>query len=109
MLVIGGSGSLQAATLGTLGISLVSRWLSADQSTVHVAAFWATLYDGASDLILGVIIAAMLRFRLQEVAGAEFSLASVGRRWPRRAPRIEPSLAVAAASPRSSWSTIYNT
>jgi branched-chain amino acid transport system permease protein len=80
MLVIGGSGSLWGATVGALGISLLESWLSAAENTVHVVFFSVSLPNGASDLILGIIMAAMLLFRPQGVtSGAEFSLAFVGR------------------------------
>lgn len=80
MLVIGGSGSLWGATVGALGVSLLDSWLSAAENTVHVAFFSVTLPNGASDLILGVIMAAMLLFRPEGVTrGAEFSFAFVGR------------------------------
>ncbi|MFZ0044108.1 MAG: branched-chain amino acid ABC transporter permease [Solirubrobacteraceae bacterium] len=80
MLVIGGSASLWGATIGALGISLLNSWLSAAENTVHVVFFSITLPNGASDLILGVIMAAMLLFRPQGVTGgAEFSVAATGR------------------------------
>ncbi len=80
MLVIGGSGSLWGATVGALGISLLDSWLAAAENTVHVVFFSVTLPNGASDLILGIIMAAMLLFRPQGVtSGNEFSLASVNR------------------------------
>jgi branched-chain amino acid transport system permease protein len=88
MLVIGGSGSLWGATVGALGISLLESWLSAAENTVHVVFFSVTLPNGASDLILGIIMAAMLLFRPQGVTGgAEFSLAFVRRLRSRRRPR----------------------
>lgn len=101
MLVIGGSGSLWGATVGALGISLLNSWLSAAENTVHVVFFSLTLPNGASDLILGVIMAAMLLFRPQGVTGgAEFSLAFVGRLRHRldRA-RFEPSVTGSAGEP----------
>lgn len=81
MLVIGGSGSLWGATVGALAISLLNSWLAAAENTVHVfSLFTVTLPNGASDLILGVIMAAMLLFRPKGVTGgAEFSLLFVGR------------------------------
>jgi hypothetical protein len=92
MLVIGGSGSLWGATIGALGISLLDSWLSAAENTVHVVFFSVTLPNGASDLILGIIMAAMLLFRPQGVTGgAEFSLAFLGRlRTGRLRGRVEP-------------------
>ncbi|MGN6867184.1 MAG: branched-chain amino acid ABC transporter permease [Solirubrobacteraceae bacterium] len=93
MLVIGGSGSLWGATVGALGISLLDSWLSAAENTVHVVFFSVTLPNGASDLILGVIMAAMLLFRPQGVTGgAEFSLAFVNRLRRRSSQAgVEPS------------------
>lgn len=80
MLVIGGSASLWGATIGALAISLLDSWLSAAENTVHVAFFTITLPNGASDLILGVIMTAMLLFRPQGITGgAEFSLSFIGR------------------------------
>jgi branched-chain amino acid transport system permease protein len=96
MLVIGGSGSLWGATVGALGISLLNSWLSAAENTVHVVFFSVTLPNGASDLILGVLMAAMLLFRPQGVTGgAEFSLAFVNRfrsRRPRTGPEPSPTV-----------------
>jgi branched-chain amino acid transport system permease protein len=84
MLVIGGSGSLWGATIGALAISLLYSWLSAAENTVHVLFFTVTLPNGASDLILGVIMAAMLLFRPSGITGgAEFSLGALNR-WRRR-------------------------
>ncbi|HJS92879.1 MAG TPA: branched-chain amino acid ABC transporter permease [Solirubrobacteraceae bacterium] len=93
MLVIGGSGSLWGATVGALGISLLDSWLSAAENTVHVVFFSVSLPNGASDLILGVIMAAMLLFRPQGVTGgAEFSLGFVNRLRSRRSRAgVEPS------------------
>jgi len=98
MLVIGGSGSLWGATVGALAISLLDSWLAAAENTVHVfSLFTVTLPTGASDLILGVIMAAMLLFRPQGLTGgAEFSLAFLSRAgaWirsrTRGAPPTEP-------------------
>jgi branched-chain amino acid transport system permease protein len=103
MLVIGGSGSLWGATVGALSISLLNSWLGAAENTVHVVFFSLTLPNGASDLILGVIMAAMLLFRPQGVTGgAEFSLAFVSRFRSRR-PRTgnEPSSSVPSGEPET--------
>jgi branched-chain amino acid transport system permease protein len=97
MLVIGGSGSLWGATVGALGISLLDSWLAAAENTVHVVFFSVTLPNGSSDLILGVIMAAMLLFRPQGVTGgAEFSLAFVNRL--RRRPGAAAEAPVTTAS-----------
>jgi branched-chain amino acid transport system permease protein len=81
MLVIGGSGSLWGATVGALAVSLLDSWLAAAENTVHVfSLFTVTLPNGASDLILGVIMAAMLLFRPQGLTGgAEFSFGGLRR------------------------------
>ncbi len=82
MLVIGGSASLWGATVGALAISLLDSWLSAAENTVHVFFFTVTLPNGASDLILGVFMTAMLLFRPRGVTrGAEFSISSIRRLW----------------------------
>jgi branched-chain amino acid transport system permease protein len=102
MLVIGGSGSLWGATVGALGISLLDSWLSAAENTVHVVFFSISLPNGASDLILGIIMAAMLLFRPQGVTGgAEFSLAFVNR-LRRRSSRagVEPSVTGVQGEPK---------
>jgi branched-chain amino acid transport system permease protein len=98
MLVIGGSGSLWGATVGALGISLLDSWLSAAENSVHVVFFSVTLPNGASDLILGIIMAAMLLFRPRGITGgAEFSLAFVNRtRARRRRAGVEPSRSAAS-------------
>ena len=87
MLVIGGSGSLWGATIGALAISLLDSWLAAAENTVHVIFFSVTLPNGAADLILGVMMAAMLLFRPTGITGgAEFSLGFIERlRWKRTA------------------------
>jgi branched-chain amino acid transport system permease protein len=80
MLVIGGSGSLWGATVGALTVSLLSSFLSTAENTVHVVFFKLTLPNGASDLILGILMAAMLLFRPRGLtSGQEFSLGFVRR------------------------------
>jgi branched-chain amino acid transport system permease protein len=80
MLVIGGSTSLWGATVGALSVSLLASFLSTAVNTVHVVFFTLTLPNGASDLILGILMAAMLLFRPRGITGgAEFSLAFIGR------------------------------
>jgi branched-chain amino acid transport system permease protein len=103
MLVIGGSSSLWGATVGALGISLLNSWLSAAENTVHVVFFSVSLPNGASDLILGIIMAAMLLFRPQGVTGgAEFSLAFVKRLRSRRSRAgVEPSRTGVQGEPKT--------
>jgi len=88
MLVIGGSASLWGATVGALAVSLLASFLSTAENTVHVVFFSLTLPNGASDLILGILMAAMLLFRPRGITGgAEFSLARVARLRARRPTR----------------------
>jgi branched-chain amino acid transport system permease protein len=80
MLVIGGAGSLWGATVGAIVVSLLDSWLAAAENTVHVVFFTVTLPNGSSDLILGILMAAMLLFRPRGLTGGrEFSLAFVSR------------------------------
>jgi branched-chain amino acid transport system permease protein len=80
MLVIGGSASLWGATVGAMAVSLLSSFLSTAENTVHVVFFSLTLPNGASDLILGILMATMLLFRPQGITGGrEFSLGLVSR------------------------------
>ena len=85
MLVIGGSASLWGATVGAVVVSLLSSFLSTAENTVHVLFISLTLPNGASDLILGILMAAVLLFRPSGITGGrEFSLAFVGRLRERR-------------------------
>lgn len=101
MLVIGGSASLWGATVGAVVISLLNSWLAAAENTVHVfSLFTVTLPNGASDLILGVIMAAMLLFRPQGLTGgAEFSVGAVKRLARIRPPARLRSARSASADP----------
>lgn len=93
MLVIGGSGSLWGATVGAIGVSLIYSFLSTAENGEHVIFFKLTLPTGATDLILGVIMAAMLLFKPRGVTGgAEFALRVPGvlRRRGERGGGSEP-------------------
>jgi branched-chain amino acid transport system permease protein len=63
MLVIGGMGSLWGATLGAILISLLDSYLSQAANGLSLGLFTLTLPSGTSDLVLGVLMAAMLIFR----------------------------------------------
>lgn len=69
MLVIGGSGSLWGATLGAIVISLLDSYLSKAENGLSLGLFTVTLPSGTSDLILGVLMAAMLIFRPRGLTG----------------------------------------
>ena len=105
MLVIGGSASLWGATVGALAISLLASFLSTAENTVHVIFFSLTLPNGASDLVLGILMAAMLLFRPRGITGgAEFSLAGVARfrrRWQPRRRSVALSATAAHAEEQS--------
>lgn len=75
MLVVGGTASLWGATLGAIGVSLLSSFLANAENGVGVVFFHLTLPNGASNLILGVIMAAVLLFRPRGMTGGrEFAL-----------------------------------
>jgi branched-chain amino acid transport system permease protein len=75
MLVVGGSASLWGATVGAIGVSLINSFLSNAENTVSVLFFNLTLPNGASNLILGLVMAAMLLLRPRGVTGGrEFAL-----------------------------------
>jgi branched-chain amino acid transport system permease protein len=82
MLVVGGAASLWGATLGAIGVSLLNSFLSNAENGVGVVFFHLTLPSGASNLILGLVMAAVLLFRPRGITGGrEFALPRVlGRR-----------------------------
>ncbi len=100
MLVIGGSTSLWGATVGALAVSLLYSFLSTAENTVHVVFFALTLPNGASNLILGLLMATMLLFKPRGITGgAEFSLAGVGRLGRRLRPRRPSARLITPAAP----------
>lgn len=100
MLVIGGSGSLWGATIGAIIVSLLESWLAAAENTVHVFFFTVSLPSGSSDLILGVLMAAMLLFRPSGLSGSrEFSLGFLSRRRRPRAPELQAIARAGGADP----------
>lgn len=100
MLVIGGSASLWGATVGALAVSLLDSFLNTAENTVHVVFFTLTLPNGASDLILGILMATMLLVKPRGITGGgEFSLSGAvrfGRHLPLRHPSAEPTSAASA-------------
>jgi branched-chain amino acid transport system permease protein len=99
MLVIGGSRSLWGATVGAILISLLDSWLAAAENTVHVfSLFTVAIPTGSSELILGVIMAAVLIFRPSGITGGgEFSLAAARRLAVPRRLAAPPAIARRAA------------
>jgi branched-chain amino acid transport system permease protein len=97
MLVIGGSGSLWGATLGAILISLLDSYLSKAENGVSLGLFSVNLPTGTSDLILGVLMAAMLIFRPSGLTGGRELIprvpAAIRRRlgWGRAGSAPEPA------------------
>jgi branched-chain amino acid transport system permease protein len=93
MLVIGGSGSLWGATLGAVLISLLDSYLSKAENGLSLGVFTLTLPSGTSDLVLGVLMAAMLIFRPRGLTGGRELIprvpAVIRRRIGRRGVRAE--------------------
>jgi branched-chain amino acid transport system permease protein len=69
MLVIGGMGSLWGATVGAILISLLDSYLSQAANGLSLGVFTLTLPSGTSNLVLGVLMAAMLIFRPRGLTG----------------------------------------
>ena len=69
MLVIGGMRSLWGATLGAILISLLDSYLIKAENGLGLGLFTLTLPSGTSNLVLGVLMAAMLIFRPRGLTG----------------------------------------
>jgi branched-chain amino acid transport system permease protein len=69
MLVIGGMRSLWGATLGAILISLLDSYLSQAENGLGLGLFTLNLPSGTSNLVLGVLMAAMLIFRPRGLSG----------------------------------------
>jgi branched-chain amino acid transport system permease protein len=91
MLVIGGMGSLWGATLGAILISLLDSYLSKAENGLGLGLFTLTLPSGTSNLVLGVLMAAMLIFRPRGLSGGREFLPRVPRRIRERVTRHERS------------------
>jgi branched-chain amino acid transport system permease protein len=78
MLVIGGIRSLWGATLGAILISLLDSYLSKAENGLGLGLLTLNLPSGTSNLVLGVLMAAMLIFRPRGLSGGrELLLLSV--------------------------------
>lgn len=92
MLVIGGTGSLWGATLGAILVSLLDSYLSQAENGLNLGLFTLNLPSGTSDLIFGVLMAAMLIFRPRGLTGGREVIPRIPP-WLRRRLRREPAAA----------------
>ena len=80
MLVVGGSGSLLGAVVGTLALNGIYSFFSAATNGVDLLGWNLKVHTGTADLVLGALMAAVLILRPSGLTGGrEFSL-----RWLRR-------------------------
>jgi len=84
MLVVGGSGSLLGAVVGTLAVGGLDSFLSAAENGIDVLGWHIDLPTGTSLIVVGVLMAAVLILRPGGLTGGrEFTLPR--RRQPERA------------------------
>jgi len=84
MLVFGGASSLLGATIGALALSFLDAYLSNAENGTTFLAWHLNLPDGASTIILGVLMTLVLLFRPSGITGgAEFGI-------PRRLRALRP-------------------
>jgi len=75
MLIVGGSGSLLGAVVGTLTLNGIYSFFTAATNTVDVFGWHLTVPAGTAEMILGVLMAVVLIFRPNGITGGrEFSL-----------------------------------
>jgi branched-chain amino acid transport system permease protein len=87
MLVIGGATSLWGATVGAVAVSLLNSFLSHAENGTEVVLFHLKIPSGASQLILGILMAAALIFRPNGLTGGrEVSLGWLRSQIARPAP-----------------------
>ena len=101
MLVIGGMGSLWGATVGAVLVSLLDSYLSQAENGLHVAFFTLTLPSGMSNLVLGVLMAAMLIFRPRGLTGGRELV-----RVPRIASRVRARIGASRRRPAPAGSAV---
>jgi branched-chain amino acid transport system permease protein len=69
MLVVGGSGSLLGAVVGTLALNGIYSFFSAATNGVDVFGWNLTVPSGTADIVLGVLMAAVLILRPSGITG----------------------------------------
>jgi branched-chain amino acid transport system permease protein len=75
MLIVGGSGSLLGAVVGTLALNGIYSFFTAATNTVDVLGWHLTVPAGTAEMILGVLMAVVLILRPSGITGGrEFSL-----------------------------------
>jgi branched-chain amino acid transport system permease protein len=75
MLVVGGSGSLLGAVVGTLALNGIYSFFSAATNTVDVFGWHLKVPSGTAEIVLGVVMAVVLIVRPSGITGGrEFSL-----------------------------------
>jgi len=75
MLVVGGSGSLLGAVVGTLALNGIYSFFTAATNTVDVLGWHLKVPAGTAEMVLGVLMAAVLILRPAGITGSrEFSL-----------------------------------
>jgi branched-chain amino acid transport system permease protein len=75
MLVVGGSGSLLGAVVGTLALNGIYSFFSAATNSVDLLGWNLTVPTGTAEIVLGVLMAVVLILRPQGLTGGrEFSL-----------------------------------
>ena len=98
MLVIGGVTSLWGAVVGAVAVSLLNSYLSHAENGVGAIFFHLKIPNGASLLILGILMAATLIFRPSGLTGGrELSLDSLGPLAARL--RRQPAQGASAPTP----------
>ena len=75
MLIVGGSGSLLGAVVGTLALNGIYSFFTAATNTVDVLGWHLTVPAGTAEIVLGVLMAVVLILRPSGITGGrEFSL-----------------------------------
>ena len=75
MLIVGGSGSLLGAVVGTLALNGIYSFFTAATNTVDVLGWHLTVPSGTAEIVLGVLMAVVLILRPSGITGGrEFSL-----------------------------------
>jgi branched-chain amino acid transport system permease protein len=69
MLVVGGSGSLFGAVVGTLAVSALDSWLSVAENGTSLFGWHIDLPSGTAEIVVGVVMAAVLILRPSGLTG----------------------------------------
>jgi branched-chain amino acid transport system permease protein len=69
MLVVGGSGSLLGAVVGTLAVSAIDSWLAVAENGTSLFGWHLDLPAGTAEIVVGVLMAAVLILRPAGLTG----------------------------------------